>query len=164
MYLWLSIIVVLMWFGDDLIIYLEKDGPGAQFKASLPINFDVLHPLNGPPGVVEPKPDLIAGILSYWVSRFLFLSWSRGDRAQFWWYHGGQLVRRLSEWGLSCDRWTAGSGPNDLVFPSSFCRYQLSFLLLHLRRHAMKYNIPSMLYQAEVDISDPIRITLQDSV
>lgn len=28
----------------------------------------------------------------------------------------------------------------------------------------MKYNIPSMLYQAEVDISDPIRITLQDSV
>jgi len=56
-----------------LIVLCKKDGDGATYKESFVHTYDILHTAkHSPPNIVKPKPDLIAGILSYWVSRFLF--------------------------------------------------------------------------------------------
>ena len=55
------------------LIVSRKNGDGATYKESFVHTYDVLHTAkHSPPDIVKPKPDLIAGILSYWVSRFLF--------------------------------------------------------------------------------------------
>jgi hypothetical protein len=49
-----------------LIVYLEKDGDGGKYKQSFQLDFDMRQEK------VQANPDVIAGVLSHWVSdRFL---------------------------------------------------------------------------------------------
>lgn len=55
-----------------LIVYCNPDGDGAAYKESFVRTFDAIHKdTRGPPeiDIVRPNPDVIAGVLAYWVSR-----------------------------------------------------------------------------------------------
>jgi len=51
-----------------IILYLIDDGHGATYKHSTPLKIGFESLPFGPESVEEPAPDVIAGILSYWVS------------------------------------------------------------------------------------------------
>lgn len=48
-----------------VIFYLDKDGIGGTYKASPPIRINVGN--NYPYHVHSPEPNIVAGIVAYWV-------------------------------------------------------------------------------------------------
>ncbi|KAJ3504548.1 hypothetical protein NLJ89_g7880 [Agrocybe chaxingu] len=61
---------------SEEVIYRKKDGDGATYKEYFAQTFDVLHTgQRSPPEIVivKPKPDLIAGIPSFWLTSWRHL-------------------------------------------------------------------------------------------
>jgi len=51
-----------------LILCLDADGSSGHYKQSAPVNVSHITQIHGTPIITDPGPDIIAGILSCWVS------------------------------------------------------------------------------------------------
>jgi hypothetical protein len=54
-----------------LLIKLDDDYDGASYKQSLPVKLNIMKHPDDQPVILRPYPDLIAAILSHWVSLML---------------------------------------------------------------------------------------------
>lgn len=78
-----------------LILYVNSDGKGATYKTSAPVYINVLDSPNDRPDVEKEAPDVIAGILSSWVSSIRPLLVSRTHCA----YRQGQVEKCFEDIG-----------------------------------------------------------------
>ncbi|KAF9642126.1 hypothetical protein BDM02DRAFT_3124827 [Thelephora ganbajun] len=70
-----------------LILYLNEDGGGGTYLQSRPIELQVSS--SYPYSVLPPEPDIIAGILAYWMERS-FVDLDEND----WFYSSNELVAK----------------------------------------------------------------------